>query len=144
MRSLHAETEIDAPAGRVWEILSDLPAYGEWNPFITSAAGELRPGARLEITIAAPGLRPVTFRPRLLEVEPGRLLRWKGSWLIPGLFDGYHSLRVDPLGSERARFTSHEDVSGLLLPVLRSAMKASQRGFEELCDAVKRRAEGTG
>ncbi|KAA1470125.1 hypothetical protein DENSPDRAFT_835847 [Dentipellis sp. KUC8613] len=28
--------DIDAPRQRVWEILLDFPAYGEWNPFVRS------------------------------------------------------------------------------------------------------------
>ena len=27
------KVEIDAPASLVWDILIDMPKYGEWNPF---------------------------------------------------------------------------------------------------------------
>jgi len=141
VQTLHAETEIDAAPGRVWEIVSDLARYESWNPFIVRASGGLQPGARLDITIQAPGLRAVRFHPRVLDVEPGRLLRWKGQWAVPGLFDGRHSLIVEPLGDDRSRFTTHEEVTGLLLPFLGKAMAASQEGFERFCRALKQRAE---
>jgi len=141
MKSLHAGIDIDAPAERVWQIVSDFGEYADWNPFIVRAAGEPRVGARLDITIAAPGMRPVSFRPRVLDVEPGRLIRWKGEFKLPGLFDGRHALIVDALDGGRSRFTTHEDVTGLLLPFAGKVMTASQRGFELMAQALKERAE---
>jgi hypothetical protein len=144
MAILHAAVQIDAPAERVWEVVCDLAAYAEWNPFIVKASGDLRPGARLDITIAAPGMKPVSFRPRLLDLEPGHLVRWKGEYKVPGLFDGRHALIVDGLGPASSRFTTHEEVSGVLLPFLGKVMRASQQGFEDMAAALKRRVEGPG
>jgi hypothetical protein len=141
MKSLHAAIEIDAPRERVWQVVSDLARYADWNPFIVRAAGEPRVGERLDITIAAPGMKPVSFRPRVLDVEPGRLIRWKGEFKLPGLFDGRHALIVDPLEGGRSRFTTHEDVTGILLPFAGRVMTASQEGFELMARAVKERAE---
>jgi len=141
MKSLHAAIDIDAPPERVWQVVSDFARYPDWNPFIVRAAGGLRVGERLDVTIAAPGIKPVSFRPRVLDVEPGRLVRWKGEFKIPGLFDGRHALIVDPVEGGRARFTTHEDVTGILLPFAGKVMKASQQGFELMARAVKERAE---
>ena len=141
MKSLHAAVEIDAPAERVWQVVSDFARYAGWNPFIVRAAGELRVGERLDITIAAPGMKPVSFRPRVLDVDPGRLSRWKGEFKLPGLFDGRHALIVDALDGGRSRFTTHEDVTGILLPFVGKVMTASQQGFELMAQAVKKRAE---
>ena len=141
MKSLHATVDIDAPAERVWQVVSDFGRYPDWNPFIVRAAGELRVGERLDITIAAPGMKPVSFRPRVLDVEPGRLVRWKGEFKLAGLFDGRHALIVDPLDGGRSRFTTHEDVTGILLPFVGKVMTASQQGFELMARAVKERAE---
>jgi hypothetical protein len=143
VQTLDASTEIEAPAERVWQVVGDFARYPDWNPFIVRAAGEQRPGARLEVTISAPGVRAVTFKPRVLDVQPGRLIRWKGRFLVPGLFDGRHALSVDPLDEGRARFTTHEEVTGILLPFLGKVMKASQEGFEQMAAAVKARAESS-
>jgi hypothetical protein len=141
MQTLHATIEIEAPAARVWEIIDDLPRYPEWNPFIVRAAGERRVGAKLDVSIRAPGMSAVKFHPRILNYVPGTLIRWKGILWIPGLFDGRHALLVESLGEGRSRFTTHEDVSGILLPVLGKAMRASQQGFDEMSRALKKRAE---
>jgi hypothetical protein len=141
MKSLHAEVEIGAPAERVWQVVSDFARYSEWNPFIVSAAGRPHVGERLDITIAAPGMKPVNFRPRVLDLEPGRLIRWKGEYKVTGLFDGRHALIVDPLQDGRSRFTTHEDVTGILLPFTGKVMTSSQQGFELMARALKERAE---
>jgi hypothetical protein len=141
MAILHAAIEIDAPATRVWDILVDLQGYAAWNPFIVQASGQPRVDERLDITIAAPGLKPVSFRPKVMDFQPGHLLRWKGEYKVPGLFDGRHALVVDALGPDRSRFTTHEEVSGVLLPFLGKVMRASQNGFEQMASALKDRAE---
>jgi hypothetical protein len=141
MQTLHASIDIDAPADLVWRVVTDLDRYPEWNPFIVRASGEQRVGERLHVTIRAPGTRAVTFRPRILQLQPGRLLRWKGQLWVPGLFDGRHALVVEELPGGRSRFTTHEDVSGILLPFLGKVMRASQEGFEQMAQALRRRAE---
>jgi hypothetical protein len=142
MQTLDAAIEIEAPAERVWDVLMDFASYPQWNPFITRAEGIPVEGARLKITIRAPGYRPVTFKPHVLRVVAGRELTWLGRTFLPGLFDGRHSLTVEPLDESRARFRTHEEVTGILLPVLGKVMRASQRGFGEFAAAVKARAEG--
>jgi hypothetical protein len=138
---LDASIEIDAPAARVWSLLTDTARYSAWNPFVTGIAGDLREGADVKVTIHAPGRRPVTFSARVARVDPGRELRWRGRWFLPGLFDGDHALTVEDLGEGRTRFRTREEVTGLLLPLLGKAMRQSQTGFELLCRAVKERAE---
>ena len=41
---LHTEIEIDAPTETVWETLTKLENYPNWNPFIVSAEGTVAVG----------------------------------------------------------------------------------------------------
>jgi uncharacterized protein YndB with AHSA1/START domain len=43
---LRTFVDIDATPERVWQVLTDLPAYAEWNPFITRAEGTFAEGSR--------------------------------------------------------------------------------------------------
>jgi hypothetical protein len=57
----------------VWQVLTDLAAYGEWNPFIRAASGDLALGGRLQVTISPPGGAPMTFKPVVTALRPDQL-----------------------------------------------------------------------
>ena len=140
-RELRHEIEIDAPPAAVWAVLTDTGAYPDWNPFVRRLSGELRAGARLEARIAPPHGRAMTFKPTVLTAEPNRELRWLGRFLLPGLFDGEHSFRIEPAAGGRARFIQTERCSGILTGLLGSALDKTQLGFEQMNDALKLRVE---
>jgi hypothetical protein len=84
----------------------------------------------------------MTFRPKLHNAEANHELRWLGHLFAPGLFDGEHSLTIEPLGVVRVRFVQREEFRGLLVPLLaRSLDNNTRRGFEEMNHALKERAE---
>jgi hypothetical protein len=125
----------------VWEVLADFPAYPGWNPFIRSVEGEATPSGRLRVRIQPPGGREMSFKPTVLAAEPGRELRWLGRFLLPGVLDGEHSFRIEPIGGGRVRFVQAERFSGVLVRFLGRTLERTQRGFEEMNEALKGRAE---
>jgi hypothetical protein len=142
MKELHSEIEIYASAERVWRLISDFPSYPQWNPFIRRITGEPTTGERLEVRIEPPGGRGMTFRPTVLNAELNRELRWLGHLLVPRLFDGEHSLTIQPLEEHRVRFVQREVFRGLLVPLFaRNLDNNTKRGFEEMNHALKERAE---
>jgi hypothetical protein len=139
--SIATSVEIDAPAARVWDVLVDLPAYPEWNPFIVQAEGTVAEGETLSLQMALPGREPVTIRPRLLVVDPGRELRWKGRLWLPGLFDGEHAFALTPLQNGRTRLDHTEQFAGLLLPIAKRMIhEATVQSFRALDGALAARA----
>ena len=143
MRELRSELEIDASPERVWAVVTDFAAYPEWNPFIPRISGELKEGARLEVQIKPPGGRAATFKPTVRAVESSAELRWLGRLLLPGVFDGEHSLRIEPLDGVRSRFTQSERFTGLLVPLFKGTLAKTETGFEEMNAALKARVEQT-
>lgn len=141
MRELRSEIEIDAPPERVWQVLIDFGAYPQWNPFIRSIEGEPRVGSRLKVRIEPPGARGMTFRPTVRVAEPARELRWLGRLFVPGLVDGEHRLALEPLEGGRSRFVQSERFSGLLVGLITGTLAATERGFEQMNQALKTRAE---
>jgi hypothetical protein len=141
--SIATAVEIDAPAARVWEVLVDLPAYQEWNPFIVEAAGKVAVGETLSLRMALPGRDPVGIEPRLLVVEPERELRWKGQLFLPGLFDGEHAFLLTPLDGGRTRLDHTERFAGALLPLARALIyDDTLEAFRALDAQLARRAAG--
>jgi hypothetical protein len=139
--SIATEVEIDAPPARVWQVLVDLPAYAEWNPFIVEAAGRVAVGETLSLHMALPGREPMTIEPRLLVVEPARELRWRGQLFVPGLFDGEHVFVLTPLEGGRTRVDHFERFSGLLLPLAKLLIEdATHEAFLALDAALAARA----
>jgi len=85
MKELRSEIEIDAPAEQVWRVLTNFAAFPQWNPFIRKASGDIRVGASIEVRMQPSGARAMTFRPKVLNVEANRELRWIGRLWIPRL-----------------------------------------------------------
>ena len=141
-RQISHTIEIDASPEEVWAIVSDGCSFPAWNPFIHKLEGELRTGAKLTVKVQPPGRRSATFRPTVLTAEPVRELRWIGRVLIPGIFDGEHSLVLEPTATGGTRFTQAERFSGVLVRLLSGTIDSTELGFKQMNEALKARAEG--
>jgi hypothetical protein len=137
--AMEASIDIDAGAPLVWRALTELDAYPQWNPFFVTARGELRPDAKLTLTMKPVGKSPVDFSPLILEVQPQRHIVWRGRLVMPGLFDGTHQFIIEPLAADRVRFTQQESFRGLFVPFL--DYEPFLAGWRRMNEALKRRAE---
>lgn len=141
MRQIETAIDIKAPARRIWSILTDFRSYPAWNPFIVAAEGEPVLGARLKVTIAPPGRRPMSFRPVIRVAARERELRWRGRLFLPGLFDGEHAFRLEQR-RDFCRLHQTEKFSGILVARFGETLfEATQQGFEAMNRALKARAE---
>ncbi len=138
MKKLEHITDIAAPAGEVWAVLTDTGSYADWNPFIRTLEGTWARDARLAVSVKA-GAREMSFRPTVLAYEEGRLIRWRGRLLLPGIVDGEHEFRVEPQSDGTSRFTQRETFRGLLVPFLRGTLEDTDRGFAEMNEALRQR-----
>lgn len=143
-RRIETNIEINAPAARIWALLTDFARMPSWNPFIKSVSGNLAQGARLSVYIAPPGKSGMRFKPTVLTVRPERELRWLGHLLIPGVFDGEHYFLLEPVGEGKTRLTQGEKFSGLLVGLLSGTLSATEAGFKAMNTTLKREAERNG
>jgi hypothetical protein len=142
-KRLFADVHIDAAPELVWEVLTDLGAYPAWNPFITRAEGVVEPGRQLTLTMQPVGGRAMTMRPRLVQVEQPRQLRWRGTLAMPGLMDAEHTFTLEPRGNG-TRLIQAEDFRGVLVPFLAAWLdRRTLPAFMAMNEALKARAEHT-
>ena len=144
MKQISTSIEINAPATRVWQVLTDFAAYPEWNPFVREikSQGPLQEGAQLQVSLGAPGARPMSFRPSVLQAQPDHELRWLGRLLLPGFFDGEHRFVIEKLGENRVQFEQTEVFRGVLVKLFAASLSGdTKRGFEAMNRALKTRVE---
>ena len=141
MRRIVTETTIQASPADVWEVLTQLERYGEWNPFIIEAKGTIDTGEHLEVKMQQPGRKPITFRPTVTEVIPGSVFEWLGHLGVRGIFDGRHRFELEE-SDGGTRLTHSETFTGIIVPLLfRVLEKGTRAGFEAMNAALKTRVE---
>ncbi len=142
MKELRSEITIDAPAHRVWEVLTDLGSFPDWNPFMQRASGEVAVGKKLVVYLKPPGGMGMSFKPRVLKIDPNREFRWLGHLVVKGIFDGEHIFEIEPTGDAKCIFVQREEFRGIMVsPMLAMIGKSTVRGFKEMNQALKTRAE---
>ncbi|MGW1229801.1 SRPBCC family protein [Streptomyces sp. NPDC001515] len=146
---LTASIEIEASPDEVWKVLTDLPAYPDWNPFlvssrVTSAGGRLEEGATLR-NVMRDRTGDSVFSPEVLAVEPGRELRWLGK-IGPGwIGDGEHRFVIEEIGDHRVRLTQSESFTGVAVPFAAGKLRSDTLPqFRAMNEALARRVEAVG
>ncbi len=138
---LRTEIRIAAPPPAVWNVLTDVSNYHEWNPFIMGLVGPFETGGALDVTLNPPESGEYHFRATVLAAEPARELRWCAKWGAEFLFRGEHFFRLNETDDGQTRFVHGEDFSGILVRWLGRQLTHTARGFVFMNQALKRRVE---
>jgi hypothetical protein len=141
VKTFSATTTIQASPERIWEILTDAPAYPEWDPYADKIEGTIAPGEKIKaFSKLSPGRAfPVTVS----EFEPGKKMVWSSGMPL-GLFKGERTFSLTPQGNGDVEFTMREEFSGLLLPLIGRSIPDMAEPFEAFASGLKERAERSG
>jgi len=143
VRLIRSEVDIDAPADAVWRILTDFPAFPEWNPFIERAEGRLEPGERITVHLRIYKRRATVLHPRVTRVVANEELRWEAVTGRRGILDVERIFVIETLGPAAVRFHQSEVCTGALSTVVLATGMERRilAGYERLNAAIKARAE---
>jgi hypothetical protein len=137
MKHYEAEATIAAPPERIWSILTDAPAYPEWDNGVIRLEGTVAAGEKLEITSA---LDPKRAHPiKVTEFEPARRMAWTGGMPL-GLFKGVRTFTLTPDGSA-TDFKMREEFTGPMLPLIWRSLPDFGPAFVQFARGLKARAE---
>ena len=141
MKEIRTTADIHAAPQRVWDILANLPAYKEWNPYITQAEGGLEVGGTITLRLEPPGASALTVTPVVLEAEAPRELRWLWTTGISGILDTEQCFIIVPKGDNRTHVIHRVTCTGLALSVPGFGTATGARlesNFREGMDAMNR------
>ena len=130
--------EIEALPEVVWDVLTGFADWPRWNPEVKSMSfdGPVEPGSSFRWK-AGPG----TIVSTLEEVDPPRLVRWRGKTLS---IDALHEYRLE-LRAGSTHVETEETFSGLLARLMSGSLQKTldrtlQQGLEYLKAESERRA----
>jgi uncharacterized protein YndB with AHSA1/START domain len=129
------EIDIAAPPDVVWDVLTRFEEWPQWNPDMKSMSfdGPLAPGSEFRWK-AGPG----TIVSTLEQVEPPRLIRWRGRTMS---IKALHEWRLEPRDGG-THLETEESFSGLLARLFRrQTQKTLDKSLSEGLEHLKREAE---
>ena len=140
--TISTTAEIDAPKQSGWDVLTDISAYHEWNPYM-EIEGALRVGTKLTVRMGADRGRGMVFKPAVLAATPGEELRWLGKLGPGGIVDGEHFFILKSNADGSTHLTNGERYSGVLVALAKPFLnkERNQAGYGGFNQVLKRRAE---
>jgi uncharacterized protein YndB with AHSA1/START domain len=135
------ETTIAASPARVWSVLTDLPSYRAWNPWLHSAEGRLAPGAGVRARVVL-GKELRTADHVVLVVEPERRLCWRDAGWTTIFVYAQRCRWLEPAPGGGVHFVQELQLEGAFSALARAMYgPALEAGIVAETEALRARAE---
>jgi hypothetical protein len=147
-----ASVTIDAPIERVWAVMVDTAAYGEWNPFVERADADIPPtvGSPIVLHVRWANGRTTTSPERISIVDPPHddagvrratlAYVYEGLPAKLGLVKGTRYQRLSQQPGGATHYDTVEEFSGPLVKL--AGPSRVEDGFRRHAEALKKRCEG--
>lgn len=134
--------DVAAPAATLWQVVIDLGAYAEWNPFVVGCRSTLVVGEPIDMRVQIFSSFTQPQRETILEHDEGRHLCYG---LAPNILGAISSRRchgVEAVDGLHSRYHSTFELSGWLVPVVGTLLGSRLvHGFNAMTNALVERAE---
>lgn len=134
---IYTQIDIEAPRGKVWEVLADIDNYAEWNPYHVEVNGVLEEHEKLQVKISKPNGKNLTIEPIVLNILPEQELIWGGG--IKGIFFGEHNFQLEELENQSTRLVHKESFTGIAVPF--ASLDAIEEGYNLVNLRLKEKVE---
>lgn len=132
---------VQAPAQVVWDLIADIPGWPAWNPLYPQAAGVIRKGQRLSLSVALPDQPVEAISPTVLDWTPEDQLHLRTAY-AKGLVTTVRYLEIDVMGPQSCVFSNGELFIGLVGGFVGKRMKKPlKQGFTLMGEALRDQAE---
>ncbi|MBI2382835.1 MAG: SRPBCC domain-containing protein [Gammaproteobacteria bacterium] len=152
MTTAHAEAIIEAPIERVWQVMMDLPRYGDWNPFTprVDCPGGPKVGAPIALHVRWADGKGLISNERIVQVDapapgPDKILRacyaynFGGPLAAMNLVRSHRTQELEQLPDGRTRYRTHIQLTGLFAGF--APIKKVQDGFDRQTAGLKQHCE---
>ncbi len=140
MKEFQATINIDAPAEKVWDALTNVAEWSQWEPNVTNVDGHVALDEKITVqTTLSDRAFPVTVS----ELIPNQKMVWSSGMPL-GLFKGARTFTLTPKDNGTTDVKTHEQFTGLLLPIIGRTIPDLQPSFNQFAEALKSRVESGG
>jgi uncharacterized protein YndB with AHSA1/START domain len=129
--------QIQAPAERLWSLLTNAADLPRWNSTVTSVEGKIALGEKIKLKVPlAPGR---TFNLKVSEFVPSQRMVVRDG--MAPMFTGVRTYTLSPGPGGSTVFSMQEVLSGIMLPMIAGSLPDFAPAFEQYAADLKKEAE---
>ena len=133
--AIRTSIDINAPKEKVYEVLSDLNNYPNWNPYHRKVEGTFEEGAKLNVYVTRPDGQQVDVPPKMMTIIENEEITWGGG--IKGIFYGVHTFRLESKSKGKTILYHNEDFSGIAVGFVDLPPDVLAEGYQNMNRALK-------
>ena len=112
MQIFSEQLEINAPDHVVYDVITDLPRYADWNKWIYHAEGSTEPDGRVRVKMQMGG-REKTFDHRIVSAIRPHTFHWCDVGWFTVFADGERTRRITPLSDSTCVYRVEIRITGI-------------------------------
>lgn len=137
------KVEIDAPARVVWEVLTDLDNYNQWNSFCPGIQCGLQIGDQVRMQVRIPGTTDtIEVNEYLVACDREQLLSWEQRAVPENMDAARRDQYIETINADRCSYFTTDIFLGINADtIMREHGAWVKKGFDQIALDLKKRAE---